>query len=85
MVDFFNRRTAEIVKSIAAERLLVYQISDGWEPLCNFLGVPIPDMEFPRINSRDETKELLSNLINASGDQLSEEAMQQAANDLHGN
>ena len=84
MVDFFTERTSEIVNSIATERLLVYQVSDGWEPLCNFLDVPIPDMDFPRINSRDETKEMLSNLITASGDQLSKESMVKAGRDLHG-
>ncbi|TCK18551.1 hypothetical protein DFR30_1829 [Thiogranum longum] len=84
MVDFFTRRSAEIVASIAADRLLVYQVSEGWEPLCRFLDVPVPDMAFPRINSRDETKQLLSNLIAASGDQLSEDAMAAAGRELHG-
>ena len=40
MVDFFNKRSAEIIDSIAAERLLVYHVSDGWKPLCEFLDVP---------------------------------------------
>lgn len=83
MVDFFTKRTSEIIDSIAAERLLVYQVSEGWEPLCKFLGVQIPDMDFPHINSRDETKELLSNLIAASGGKLSEEAMAAAGRKLH--
>lgn len=84
MVDFFTRRSSEIVGCIAPGRLLVYQVSEGWEPLCKFLDVPIPDIAFPRINTRDETKELLSALISSSGDQLSEEAMAKAGRDLHG-
>lgn len=84
MVDFFNKRTKQIIDTIDEGRLLVYQVSEGWEPLCQFLGVPVPDMDFPRINSRNETKELLANLITSSGEQLSEEAMSAAANDLHG-
>ena len=84
MVEFFNRRSAEIIGSIPAERLLVYQVSDGWEPLCEFLDVPVPDMEFPRINSRNETKELLASLMAASGDHLSEDAMTKAGRELHG-
>lgn len=83
MVDFFTKRTSEIIDSIAAERLLVYQVSEGWEPLCKFLGVQIPDTEFPHINSREETKELLSNLMAASGEKLSEEAMAAAGRELH--
>ncbi|CAH1198639.1 conserved hypothetical protein [Candidatus Nitrotoga sp. BS] len=83
MVNFFKNRTAEIIDYIAPERLLVYQVGDGWEPLCTFLNIPVPDTEFPRINSRDETKEMLANLIASSGEQL-KEAMAAAGNQLHG-
>ena len=84
MVDFFTKHSADIISTIAADRLLVYQVSDGWEPLCEFLDVPVPDTEFPRINSRNETKELLSSLMAASKGQISEEAMAKAGRDLHG-
>ena len=84
MVDFFNRRSAEIIDSIAAERLLVYQVGDGWGPLCEFFDVPVPDMEFPRMNSRNETRELLASMMAASGGQLSEDAMAKAGRELHG-
>ncbi len=84
MVEFFNKRTVEIIDSIDAGRLLVYQVSDGWAPLCEFLDVPVPNLEYPRINSRNETKELLANLMASSGDQLSEDAMAKAARELHG-
>jgi len=30
--------------------LLEYQVKDGWEPLCNFLDMPVPDIAFPRVN-----------------------------------
>jgi len=83
MVDFFENRTSEIIDYIAPERLLVYQVSEGWKPLCTFLDVPVPNTDFPRINSRDETKELLANLIAASGEKLSEKAMSAAAHELH--
>jgi hypothetical protein len=35
-----------------AERLLVYEVREGWEPLCRFLGVDVPDALFPRLNDR---------------------------------
>lgn len=85
MISFFENRSAEIVDSIAPERLLVYQVSDGWGPLCEFLGVPVPEMAFPRINSRDETKQMLAALIAASDGQVSQEAMQAAGRKLHEN
>jgi len=83
MVDFFTNRTSIIIDYIAPERLLVYQVSEGWEPLCTFLDLPVPNTNFPRINSRDETKEMLVNLIASSGEQLSEEAMAEAGRELH--
>jgi len=83
MVDFFNKRSAEIIDSVPTERLLVYQVSDGWWPLCEFLGEHVPDMDFPRINSRNETRELLASMMTASGSQLSEEAMAEAGRELH--
>ena len=32
------------------DRLLVYRLDQGWEPLCQHLGKPIPDVPFPRVN-----------------------------------
>jgi hypothetical protein len=46
-----NRRVRE---AVPAERLLVFNVADGWEPLCQFLGVPIPDEPFPHTHVRKE-------------------------------
>ena len=43
-----------MIDALPAERLLIYSPRQGWEPLCSFLGVPVPDVSFPRVNSRDE-------------------------------
>lgn len=44
-------RNTELVKTeIAPERLLVFEVTQGWAPLCNFLGVPVPSVSFPRAN-----------------------------------
>lgn len=84
MLSYFDKRTDEIIKTVPADRLLVYQVKEGWEPLCRFLDMPVPDMDFPRINSRDETVELLERMTAASGEQLSDEAMAAAGRELHG-
>jgi hypothetical protein len=54
LIDYFRRHTESVKTAIPAGRLLVYQVSDGWEPLCDFLGVPVPDSPFPSENSRAE-------------------------------
>jgi len=41
-------------ETIPAERLLVYEVRQGWEPLCAFLGRPVPDEPFPQTNHRAE-------------------------------
>ncbi|MFT5663030.1 MAG: hypothetical protein ACI9JR_000411 [Gammaproteobacteria bacterium] len=84
MVPYFEKRNKEIIDAFPADRLLVYQVNEGWEPLCKFLGVPVPDTDFPRINSRDETKELFEEMIADSGEELSEDAMAAGAQKLHG-
>ncbi|APZ44232.1 sulfotransferase family protein [Acidihalobacter ferrooxydans] len=83
MIDFFQNRTLEIKNTIAPERLLVYRVSEGWQPLCKFLGLSVPNIEFPRINSREETKQMLADLLGSSSGKMSEGAMEAAGRRLH--
>ncbi len=46
----FNDHIAEVKAVVPAEKLLVYEVKEGWEPLCAFLEVPVPDKPFPRLN-----------------------------------
>ena len=40
-------------RTVPPERLLVYDVKEGWEPLCRFLDRPVPaDTAFPRLNDR---------------------------------
>ncbi|KAI9741367.1 MAG: hypothetical protein M1834_003084 [Cirrosporium novae-zelandiae] len=49
--ECFQEHYAEVRKMVKPENLLEYNISDGWEPLCKFLGEPIPfGVDFPRSN-----------------------------------
>ena len=58
MTDWFERRNQTVIDALPPERLLVYSPREGWEPLCSFLGVPVPDGPFPRVNSRDELEQV---------------------------
>lgn len=44
----------EVKRTVPAERLLVFEAKHGWKPLCEFLGVPVPDEPFPRRNDTAE-------------------------------
>ncbi len=52
-IAVFNRHNEEVQRLVPPEKLLVYNVKEGWEPLCVFLGVPIPDKPFPHLNDRD--------------------------------
>jgi hypothetical protein len=54
MLRVFRRHIEEVQRAIPPERLLVYWVADGWEPLCHFLGRPVPDAPFPNVNTSDE-------------------------------
>ena len=54
VVDVFRRHNARVREVIPAERLLVYEVAQGWEPLCAFLGVPVPDTPMPKVNTTEE-------------------------------
>jgi sulfotransferase family protein len=54
MSSAMQRYNAEVQRTVAPERLLVWQASDGWDPLCEFLEVPVPETPFPRVNDSAE-------------------------------
>jgi hypothetical protein len=42
----------DVIDAVPAERLLVYDLGQGWAPLCAFLERPIPSEPFPHLNTR---------------------------------
>lgn len=66
-IDVFNQHVAEVQAEVPAERLLVYEVGQGWEPLCQFLGVPVPTGElFPRVNDAASFREKINRFAPAS-------------------
>lgn len=52
-LEIFKRHQLEVSGVVAPERLLIYDIRNGWEPLCEFLGAPVPKTPFPHLNGRE--------------------------------
>ena len=50
----YEQHNAEVRAAVPADRLIDWQPSDGWGPLCGALDVPVPDEPFPRTNSMNE-------------------------------
>lgn len=65
MVDYFERRNAAVLAALPAERVLVFEAKQGWEPLCAFLGVPVPDVPYPRVNSKEQMGERMAQAAQA--------------------
>ncbi|MEV4706927.1 sulfotransferase family protein [Actinoplanes sp. NPDC049316] len=53
-VRIFEEHNAAVRREVPAGRLLEFEVKQGWEPLCAFLGVPVPDEPFPRTNDSAE-------------------------------
>lgn len=54
----YERHNANVRASVPAERLLEWQPGDGWAPICERLGVAVPDEPFPVSNTTAEFREL---------------------------
>ena len=54
MTDFFRRHTEAVIAGVPQDRLLVFNVAEGWGPLCAFLDVPVPDTPYPRENSTQD-------------------------------
>lgn len=53
-IGVYERHIEEVQQTIPADRLLTIDVADGWEPLCTFLGVPVPGTPFPKTNSSQD-------------------------------
>jgi len=49
-IRVFEEHAAAVAATVPPERLLVFEAGEGWEPLCRFLGVPVPAEPFPHLN-----------------------------------
>ncbi|MBA3950428.1 MAG: sulfotransferase family protein [Rubrobacter sp.] len=52
----FESHNAEVRRKVPPEKLLVYEVKEGWGPLCDFLGVGAPNKPFPRLNDTAEMR-----------------------------
>ena len=59
----WNAHMEEVKKTVPAEKLLVYDVRDGWKPLCEFLGVPEPAEPLPHLNKKENFREMLPKLM----------------------
>ena len=54
LAQAFDAHNQAVKKAVPSDQLLVFDVRNGWEPLCDFLEVPVPNDDFPRTNHREE-------------------------------
>jgi Sulfotransferase domain len=74
LIGKMERHNEEVARNVPSDRLLVWSAAEGWEPLCEFLELPVPDIAFPHVNDRTE---FLNRVIDGSLQALTEWREQQ--------
>ncbi len=64
-IAHYNQHIADVKAAIPPGRLLIFTADQGWEPLCRFLGVPVPAAPFPKVNERASMKKLMTLMLAA--------------------
>jgi hypothetical protein len=62
-MEVFERHNEAVGRRVPPERLLVFDVREGWAPLCDFLGVEAPEEPFPRLNEAREMRSRLLGLV----------------------
>ncbi len=62
-VAAFTQFNIEVQKRIPTNRLLIFDVKQGWQPLCKFLNASIPDHPFPRVNHKEEFQSLVREMV----------------------
>jgi hypothetical protein len=62
----YNAYVDEVKAAVPPDKLLVFTVDQGWEPLCRFLGVAQPAGPFPNLNDRAAIKQTIGNMIKGS-------------------
>ncbi len=61
-IAHYQQHIADVRAAVPADRLLVFSADQGWKPLCEFLGVLVPDTDFPNVNDRAAIKQTLKEM-----------------------
>ena len=60
----YNDYIGEVKAAVPPDKLLIFRVTDGWDPLCAFLSVAKPETDFPNLNDRASTKKNIGRTAN---------------------
>jgi Sulfotransferase domain len=58
----YQQHIEEVKAALPPDRLLIYTVDQGWEPLCKFIGLAVPATPFPNVNDRAQIKQTIANM-----------------------
>ncbi len=61
-IAHYEAHIEDIKATVPPDQLLIFKVDEGWEPLCRFLDVEVPDMDFPNVNDRTEIKKTIADI-----------------------
>jgi hypothetical protein len=61
-IAHYQQHIEDIRAAVPPDKLLVFSVDQGWEPLCRFLGVPVPATPFPNVNDRAQIKKTIAGI-----------------------
>ncbi|WP_026425625.1 sulfotransferase family protein [Actinokineospora inagensis] len=65
LIGAFTAHNDAVRAAVPADRLLSYEVGQGWAPLCEFLGVAVPDGDFPHLNDTASFQSMVERLLTA--------------------
>lgn len=66
VIEIYNAHNERVQQLLPPEKLLVFDPSQGWDPLCEFLEVPVPAADYPRVNTTKEFRSMLADRMDRS-------------------
>ena len=58
----YKQHIEDVKAAVPPEKLLIFTVTEGWAPLCRFLGLPVPATPFPNVNDREEVKKIIRDI-----------------------
>lgn len=62
----YDEHYAHVRRVVPKERLLEWQVTDGWAPLCKFLELEQPTSLYPRVNETEDFVKTWEGIRNAA-------------------
>lgn len=59
-IAIYNRNIEDVISTVSPDRLLVHNFEDGWEPLCQWLELPVPDVDYPSGNTTQDFNRIVN-------------------------